>query len=132
MKVFLGGTCNDSLWRDELIPKLTIDYFNPVIDEWSEEAYHAEVEAKLDCNYFLYCLTPKYTGYFSFAEVVNESFHYSNQTVFCFLSEYEGQKFTAPEIESLQKLGDRVIQNGGLWLDNLDEVADFLNSTQEK
>jgi len=32
-KVFLGGTCNESTWRDELIPMLEIDYFNPVVDE---------------------------------------------------------------------------------------------------
>ncbi|NOQ71136.1 MAG: TIR domain-containing protein [Crocinitomix sp.] len=131
MKVFLGGTCNNSLWREDLIPKLTIDYFNPVVDEWNEEAYHTEVAAKLDCNYFLYCLTPKYTGYFSFAEVVNESFHYSNQTIFCFLSEFEGQKFTETEIASLNELGGKVVENGGLWLDNLKEVAEFLNSTHE-
>ena len=35
-KVFLGGTCNDSLWREELIKKLEIDYFNPVVDDWTE------------------------------------------------------------------------------------------------
>jgi len=25
MKVFLGGTCNESIWRDELIPMLDIE-----------------------------------------------------------------------------------------------------------
>jgi hypothetical protein len=131
VKVFLGGTCNGSRWREDLIPKLTIDYFNPVLEEWSETAYHDEVAAKLDCNYFLYCLTPKYTGYFSFAEVVNESFHYKNQTIFCFTPEDDGQKFTETEIESLKDLGDKVVENGGLWLENLEEVGNFLNSTQE-
>ena len=28
-KVFLGGTCNGSSWRDELIKDLKIDYFQP-------------------------------------------------------------------------------------------------------
>ena len=28
MKVFLGGTCNGSKWRDEIIKLLEIDYFN--------------------------------------------------------------------------------------------------------
>ena len=37
MKVFLGGTCNNSKWRDKLIPMLNIDYFNPVVDDWTEE-----------------------------------------------------------------------------------------------
>ena len=131
MKVFLGGTCNESEWRDAIIPKLSIDYYNPVKDEWSEEAFQEEIQAKLDCNYFLYCLTPRYTGYFSFAEVINESFHYSNQTIFCFLNEDGDHIFSKEETESLKELGSRVVENGGLWLENLEEVATFLNSTQE-
>lgn len=31
MKVFLGGTCNNSTWREELKPLLKIDYFDPVV-----------------------------------------------------------------------------------------------------
>lgn len=32
-KVFLGGTCNESTWRDELIPhleKMGIEYYIPL------------------------------------------------------------------------------------------------------
>ena len=35
MKVFLGGTCNESKWRDDLIKLLKIDYFNPVVKDWN-------------------------------------------------------------------------------------------------
>jgi hypothetical protein len=35
-KVFLGGTCNESLWRDKLIKLLKIEYFNPVVPDWTE------------------------------------------------------------------------------------------------
>lgn len=46
MKVFLGGTCNDTTWRDELIKKLKINYFNPVVDDWTKrrikESYKKE------------------------------------------------------------------------------------------
>jgi len=31
-KIFLGGTCNNSTWREQLIPMLQINYFNPVVD----------------------------------------------------------------------------------------------------
>lgn len=31
--IFLGGTCNNSTWRDELIPKLTNKYYNPVVED---------------------------------------------------------------------------------------------------
>lgn len=37
MKVFLGGTCNESTWREKLIPMLKIDYFNPVVKDWKSE-----------------------------------------------------------------------------------------------
>jgi hypothetical protein len=28
MKVFLGGTCNESDWRNRIIPMLEVDFFN--------------------------------------------------------------------------------------------------------
>ncbi len=34
-KVFLGGTCNESTWRDRLIKLLKINYFNPVVKDWT-------------------------------------------------------------------------------------------------
>ena len=37
MKVFLGGTVADSKWREYIMPKLEIEYFNPVVDDWTEE-----------------------------------------------------------------------------------------------
>ena len=37
--VFLGGTCNGSTWRDELIPMLEVSFFNPVVPDWNGEAY---------------------------------------------------------------------------------------------
>ncbi len=36
-KVFLGGTCNESTWRDRVIKDLKIDYFNPVVEDWTPE-----------------------------------------------------------------------------------------------
>lgn len=41
-KVFLGGTVNGSDWRDKLIKILDIDYFNPVVDDWTEDDYKEE------------------------------------------------------------------------------------------
>lgn len=36
MKVFLGGTCSGPRWRDELIPLLKCEYYNPIIKNWCE------------------------------------------------------------------------------------------------
>lgn len=38
--VFLGGTCAELTWREQLMPmldKFNITYFNPVVDDWTEE-----------------------------------------------------------------------------------------------
>ena len=43
MKVFLGGTVNGSNWREYVIPRLNIDYFNPVVSVWNDEAYEEQV-----------------------------------------------------------------------------------------
>ena len=56
-KVFLGGTCNESIWRDELIEMLEIDYFNPVVDDWTEECYQEELRQREICDY---CFTDMY------------------------------------------------------------------------
>ena len=57
MEIFLGGTCNDSTWREELIPMLECDYFNPVVKEWNEEAQKLEIHKRLSCDFVLYVNT---------------------------------------------------------------------------
>jgi hypothetical protein len=72
-KIFLGGTCNESIWRKELIPELEkrgLDYFNPVVDDWNEEAQKEEERQKEVCDVHLYVITSEMTGVFSIAEAV--------------------------------------------------------------
>ena len=45
-KIFLGGTCNENKWREELIPMLKVDYFNPIVEDWTEESIEIENEEK--------------------------------------------------------------------------------------
>lgn len=66
--VFLGGTCGNSTWRDELIPKLEasgISFFNPQLPPgaWNEEAEKIEDFQKTNCSFMLYYLcSPKEEG----------------------------------------------------------------------
>lgn len=80
-KWFLGGTCAGTIWRDELIPYLkknNIDYFNPVVDNWTPECQAVEEEEKNSkCNVHLYVLTPEMTGTYSVAEIVHSA-HLAN------------------------------------------------------
>ncbi len=35
-KIFIGGTCAKTTWRNELINKLNnLRYFSPVVDDWT-------------------------------------------------------------------------------------------------
>ena len=84
-KVFLGGTCNESNWRNELIPMLSINYFNPIVDDWTEECYQEELRQRRLCGYNLYVITPRMTGVYSIAEVIDDSNKRPERTVFCVL-----------------------------------------------
>ena len=84
-RVFLGGTCNDSTWRDDLIPKLKIDFFNPVVEDWTHEAQQEEVKQRNECELVLYVITPRMLGFYSIAEVISDSYLKGSNALFCFL-----------------------------------------------
>lgn len=148
-KVFLGGTCNDSKWRDELIPMLDIDYFNPVVDDWNEECYQEELKQREICDYCLYVITPRMTGVYSIAEVVDDSNKRPNKTILCVLKsdvdytpalrwrEEENRflighdeveiQFNEGQMKSLERTGLMVQKNGGKYFKSLKEVASYLN-----
>ncbi len=132
MKVFLGGTVNGSKWRNEVMEKLTIDYFDPVVEEWNDAAYERELSERRNCHYLLYVLTPKMTGFYAIAEVTDDSYQRPDRTLYCYLPNDEGESFTDDQIAEFERLGKIVIENGATWLKDLDEVIEFLNSAQVK
>ena len=127
-KVFLGGTANLSTWRDIIMPKLKIDYFNPVVPEWNDAAYQRELHERATCDFCLYVLTPKLKGVYSIAEVIDDSNKRPEKTIFCIYQNDEGLQFSPDQYESMKFVGELVEKNGGIWLKSLDEVVDYLNS----
>lgn len=125
--VFLGGTCAESTWRDDLMPMLdsyNITYFNPVVEDWTEECQVIENWHKENDDYNLFVITKEMEGCFSIAEVVDLSNKKPAQTIFCVL--YDGmQKFM---VKSLKATSDLVKKNGGIVLDTLEDIADYLNN----
>lgn len=126
-KIFLGGTCNGSLWRNEIIPELKIPYFNPVVLEWSEEVQKLEDQAKDSSRYNLYVITPKMLGFYSIAEIINDSFDRTKVTIFTFKSEDDGQRFNSHQIKSLNAVGKLMESNGGIWVREYKHLAKALN-----
>lgn len=128
-KVFLGGTCNESTWRDKLIPLLKIDYFNPVVDDWTPECQAEEYRQKKICDIHLYVITPKMTGVFSIAEIIDSSNKNPKGTVLMILTEDDGMTFTEGQIRSLRAVGDMAHKNGAaVFYNDPRMLVDYLNS----
>jgi len=129
--VFLGGTCAGSNWRNRLIGMLDKSYFNPVVDDWTPECQAEEIRQREISNYCLYVLTPNLEGFFSIAEVIDDSNKRPEKTIFCVLEQDvkngEGTAFNKKQMKSLNAVGEMVVRNGGHWLKSLQEVAQFLN-----
>jgi len=76
-RIFLGGTCAGTTWRNELIEYLhhnnyDCEWFNPVVENWTIKCQEIEEDEKNNkCNIHLYVITPEMEGFYSIAEIVN-------------------------------------------------------------
>lgn len=130
-KVFLGGTCNESTWRNRLIEKLNIDYFNPVVDDWTPECQQEERRQREICDLVLYVITPLMSGVYSICEVTDDSNKRPEKTIFCLLKKDDGKEFTTSEYKSLCEVARTVKSNGAQVFFNLDDVAKYCNERNE-
>jgi len=129
MRIFLGGTCNNSKWRKQIIPLLKINYFDPVVDDWNEGAREREEHAKETCDFLLFTITPEMTGVYSIAEVVDASNKFPERTILCLMRTIDARNhFNDSSWESLRAVSEIVRRNGGQVFYNLRDVADYVNS----
>lgn len=131
MKVFLGGTMNDSTWREKIIFNLEIDYFNPIVDIWDEKAQLNEIKEKESCDFLLFVITPLMTGVYSIAEVVDASNKTPEKTILCILDNDDGMKWTKSQKSSLNAVEKLVHSNGAFVFKSLEETTYFLNQQKE-
>lgn len=127
-RVFLGGTCNNSTWRDRLVPDLKVPYFNPVVEDWTEDCQKEELRQRDVCSKLLYVITPLMVGVYSVAEVVDDVNNFPERTVFCVLDSDNGEEFSKAQRKSLKAVEDLVRRRGGIVCKDLDEVAQVLNA----
>ena len=126
LKVFLGGTCAESTWRDELIPLLQADIFNPVVEDWNESCQELEgIEKNTKCNIHLYVITNEMIGAFSVAEAVESSMTAGKITIFHVLPE----GFNAQQLHSFKAVCKMVSKHGGIAYidDDLMRTARVIN-----
>ena len=125
-KVFLGGTCNESTWRNELISLLEkegIEYFNPVVDDWTPECQEEEYRQKEICDVHLYLITKKMKGVFSIAEAVASCQFKDKEVLFAF-ADFDGE-FDTAERKSLDAVGHLIARIGGGYMCDLESISDL-------
>lgn len=123
MKVFLGGTCSGYKWRDDLIPMLKCDYYNPIVKNWSEADRLREVHERETSDYVLYVITSGMKGVYSIAEIIDDSNKRPEKTIVCVL--YDG--INKQMEHSLKAVVNLAKSNGVHVCNTLSEIAELLN-----
>ena len=134
-RVFLGGTCNESTWRNRMMVYLVeegIDYFNPVVPDWTEACMAEEIQERKTCDFVLFTITPKMMGVYSIAEVVDDSNKRPEKTIFVLLRDDEGLHFDKGQWRSLSAVAKMVTRNGGQVFDNLKAAAIYIREQENK
>ena len=127
---FLGGTCNESTWRDSLIKLLKVKYFNPVVENWNENAIRVEKIAKNNASAPLYVMTPKQTGFYGLVEAAVSTFTCSLHqfTMLAFITEEDGLIFDKVQLKSISAVKKLLSENTDIIImDNLKDIAKYLN-----
>ena len=128
-RIFLGGTCNGTNWRDQLIPVLNqINFFNPVVEDWTPECQQIEyLEKEHKCNIHFYCITSDMIGVFSIAEVIDSVHNKTKITILHVIPD----GFDDRQLKSLKAVVDLVKLRGGIaYIDSeLNRSARVINNT---
>lgn len=140
MRIFLGGTCADTTWRDEFIKEIEpigIEYFNPVVKDWTPECQAIEEDEKNHkCDCHLYVITKEMMGTYSIAEIINSAWQavvYGttvNCIVFAVLDEGTWQKHERKSFDAIMKLVYNIAPHNSVckYVTNMNEVADIFRS----
>ncbi|MDB4330183.1 nucleoside 2-deoxyribosyltransferase domain-containing protein [bacterium] len=121
--LFLGGTKNNSSWREDLVPLLDYEklaYFNPVVKTWDDEAYEREMFLKsLPTTVELFVITEESKNKSDITEALNSSLQKPERTIFMYLPE----GFSQEQVNSLEIIKDTIKENGGYTANSLYEVG---------
>ena len=136
LQVFLGGTCDGYDWRKEFIPKILMPYFNPVVENWTEECRLREEKEKKESEYLLFVITKDIKGVYSIAEVVDyahRAIKEKKKIIFCNIYSKDGCK--TKEQQQMQKSLDAVgellkeINSDVVVCNKLEDAALYLNQS---
>lgn len=120
MKIFLGGTCpsnkEDFDYRTLLIPLLeanNIEYFNPVVEDWTSECQKIEEQQKEICDTHLYVIAPNMKGVYSIAECFGTLIKNNKRSMLVYLDKIKEKTFDSSQLKSLESTGKLLSECGG-------------------
>lgn len=130
--VFLGGTWNDSTWRDRVIQQLTIDYYNPIIKDrpWTPEDARIENHVKSLADILLFVITPLQHGFYSIAELTYAACKtIDRKVIIAFINEDDNVSFTVRQSKSNAQIVELLKNEKNVTFANsIQEVVEILNN----
>lgn len=106
-EVFLGGTYGGHQWRPAVCQELvnnSIRYFNPVVDDWTEQCIIVEENAKKNVNIHLYVITDAMVGCYSVVEACVSMSNPAKKTIIVFADTSKMQECTRRSFNASIKL----------------------------
>lgn len=106
LKVFLGGTCGKSDWREKIIKMFNdkVDYFNPIVDSWNRQAQEREDLHKAQDDIVLFVITPETDNTYSISEITSLAATDTNRLILCVLSKVNCNKFDKHTLQVWRKI----------------------------
>ncbi len=135
LTVFLGGTCGNSTWREDLLPLLNdnVKCFNPIVKNWSEQTQKLEDEHKAKDDVYLFVITPETDNAYSISEVTEFSIEKPESTILCVMDNVNGELFSTHERKVWKKITSNLKKiHRAHVCKNLKEVARELNRRADK
>jgi hypothetical protein len=130
-EVFLGGTCAGPDYRNQLIPLLTVPYFNPVVADWKPEDAAREDRAKEEASANVFVITPAAIGMYSVAELTELAIQ-SEKPLFVMFMEIGDLVWNEHQIKSNTQIKKLVSKYGGLIFEDLTQMAAAINYVVSK
>ena len=128
MRIFLGGTCGGKDWRSDFINMLVpdIEYFNPVVNNWTEDCIKNENNEKENkCDYFIFNITKYMKCFYSIAEVTDLSNKKDKGHV---VFVWNPNDWDDPSLKSFKAVSSLLKENGAMIFNNLRDAAIYFNT----
>ncbi len=134
MRVYLGGTQNGSMWREQFIGHLNMDCIVPETrnDKWSDIDRLKDNEVKSTCDIHLYAITPMMVGVYNIAETLESCLKYKDKkTIVCIMDIDGFLHFNDKVYKDLKLIGNLITDNGGEVFYALGDAISFLKQLRK-